>query len=184
MPAEKYYLALKCLVTAFKINAADPVAHEQTIRFRHTCKLSSPHRSLDTTNPTTVTNVPPADSTNALIDLANTTLPKPYNDPSTPLASLNTTFLSTHSTNAPSIYAVARSRHYLDSNPKGENEELVLTVPETCPELTLEEALEGVRTLKEISGGEKGREVLEFVRRCREKWPEAEILLREAGREL
>lgn len=79
---EKYYLALKCLVAAFKLDPSDPTAHEQAIRFRHTRKFPSiPLSPISTTatrtNKPTQSTVSTSPSDPALTTLIDTSLPPP-----------------------------------------------------------------------------------------------------------
>lgn len=158
--AAKYFLALKCLLAAFKISPHDPTTHAHTIRFRQLCK--------------------PTEENKAVFELAESSLPAPFSDAKASLASINDAFLKANAASAPHHYAYVRAQTALDPASGAQSQKLLLEVPEKCKDITLEQGLEGIALLREI-GAEKAS-VQAFAKALQAKWPAATILEREASR--
>ena len=120
-----------------------------------------------------------ASATPELLDLANNSLPSPYNDPSTMLDSLNDTFFSSHPNNASTLFAFARTRQFLDPSSKSSSEDTVLQVFDSCQDITLEELQAGITVLKDLHSSDTILQT--FIRKAKETWPEATVLDREAA---
>ena len=160
---EKYYLALKCLLAAFTLSPSDPTAHEQTIRFRHALQKDS------------------SEATSPIIDLADSTLPPPYNSASAPLATLNEDFISIHNHSVSHTHAFVKARQLLDPASRPSNEDAMIETLEESWGATLQDALLGLKVLRELGSGRETQQ--RFIGKAKGRWPEAERLLeRELGR--
>lgn len=107
-------------------------------------------------------------------------MPTLYNDPNASTTSINDNFLSSHASDALSVYAVARSRQYLNPDSRTESEKLVLGTLDSCPKITLEDAVAGIHLLKDMGSGKDT--VGDFAKKATQKWPEATVLTREGER--
>ncbi|KZF22288.1 N-terminal acetyltransferase A complex subunit nat1 [Xylona heveae TC161] len=147
----KYLLALKCLIAASKLDSQDPVLHEQIIRFRKTLdSLSEP--------------LPPQVSSVIDAELP-TLLPK-----DTDLAKFNEQFLARHAQSAAHMQAALQARRVLNPDAKADIEKS-LSDTLALPNITLEQAQEGLATLKSWAADKTKREA--YVQAAAKRWPEA-----------
>lgn len=152
--AEKYLLALRCLLAASSVNPSDPTTHEQTIRLRNT--LSTPPSPL----PASVSEV------------INAEMPTLVANDSTDLSTQNASFLEKHSSSAPHVLAGLRARQHLDSKTLEQNQK---DLQETLgfESARLEDAVAGLELLKEWNCPRAARDA--YLERARQRWPEATV---------
>ncbi|KAB8339186.1 hypothetical protein FH972_022121 [Carpinus fangiana] len=155
----KFFLALKSLLAAFTIAPEDPTAHAQAVRFRQACK--------------------PLDENKAVLDLASSSLPAPFNDAKADLASHNEAFVKQHADSPRHVYNYARALKALDPS-SSQGQKTILEVPDRCKDVNLAQGLEGIALLREL-GSEKAS-IQAFAKKLQDKWPAATILEREASR--
>jgi len=148
---------LKCLLAAFTLSPSDPTAHEQTIRFRYAVQKDS------------------SEATSPIIDLADSTLPPPYSSASAPLATLNEDFISTHPSSVPHTHAFVKARQLLDPASRPRNEDAVIETLEESWDVKLEDALLGLKVLRQLGSGREAQQ--RFIEKAKGRWPEAERLL-------
>jgi hypothetical protein len=141
---------LKCLLAASKIDASNPIVHEQIIRFKLAIDAASSSLKPQTAE---------------VIKSEFTLLPG-----STSLPDYNSSFLSKNKISPRHVYAGLRVKHLLPSHDQSKNEtEIFSTLDSTS--IRLEEATEGLDLLKSW----KSSKVDDYKTKAAAKWPEATI---------
>lgn len=152
------FLALKALLAAFAHNDADPVAHEQTLRFR--------------------TLVTDCEANHAVLALAADALPPRYRDPHAPLHKLNDDYAAAHAASPAHQLCAIRARAALEPDGGARHGAEVLTLLEPGVGATLEDAVAGARLLRDLGVETALREA--YVAKARARWAEAVVVEREA----
>lgn len=144
--AERYLLALRCLLAASRLDSEHPTVHEHIVRFKQAISASS--------------SLKPKIA--EVIMLEFTLFPD-----STTLSQFNDDFLLKHKDSASHIIAGARVQHSLRPGDQTENTDLqnILNLPTT----TLEQAIEGL----ELLSSWKSPKVETYRLYAKSKWPEA-----------
>lgn len=116
-------------------------------------------------------------SNSALIDLANSSLPAPYNDSSASLPSLTHDLIRKHPTSAQHIFAQAKAQSVLDTSSQSSqnNIENILSSIDKCPEMTLEDARNGAALLKELHAPRTA--LTTYMGNAVKRWPDAKVAL-------
>ena len=159
---EKFYLALKCLLAAFRLSsstsssAAHSQCHTATLRLRHAIASSTGPANADLTS------------------LLNTSLPAPYNNPDTSLTTLNADFLAANKTNPSATFAYARARVALEPAAATEAADEVMRVLQGIESLTLADAVEALGALEELDAKPEIRK--DAVEAAVKTWPQARSL--------
>ena len=159
---EKFYLALKCLLAAFRLSSSTsssatyPPCHSATLRLRHAIASSTGPANADLTT------------------LLNTSLPSPYNNPDTSLTTLNADFLAANKTSPPATFSYARARVALEPAAATEAADEVVRVLQGTESLTLEEAVDALGVLEELDVKPEVRK--DALEAAVAKWPQARSL--------
>ena len=152
--AEKYLLALRCLLAGSSANPSDPTTHEQTIRLRNTLStLPSPLAAQ-------------------VSEVINAEISPLIANDTTDLSAHNVSFLETHSSSAPHILAGLRARQYLDSKTLEQNQRDVHQMLD-LESASLENAIAGLELLIEWNSPPIAQQA--YLERARERWPEATV---------
>ena len=109
-------------------------------------------------------------------------IPAPFNTPSSSLAaSLDEKVLSKNTTSAPHVLAVIQAKQVTDPSAAKSSQQPLLQAVETCVDMTLQEAAEGLLLLRDIDGTPE--QVDEYLSKASKRWPDGRSFLeRKLGR--
>jgi tetratricopeptide (TPR) repeat protein len=151
--AEKYLLALRCLLSSYSIDNANPVVHEQLLRFRHVVS------SLPEQLPTNISEIIESE--------LSPILPKDAN-----LSKLNEDFLGPDPPSLAHAQAAVRVRRVMTPDRLDQDQKSLLALLE-IDNATLQDAMNGLRMLKEWQT--KPEAIGEYVEKARSRWPKATV---------
>jgi len=161
---EKFYLALKTLLAAFRLSsstssatATHPPCHTAALRLRHAIASSATTESADLTN------------------LLNTSLPTPYNNADASLTTPNEDFLAANKTFPSATFAYVRVKVALDPATNAEAADEIVRVLRETESLTLADAVEAVGVLDELDAKPEIRK--SGIEAAVNQWPAARSLL-------
>lgn len=190
---EKFYLALKCLLAAHRIDATHPTTHQQTLRLRH---------ALASQNAQAANGGSAESSSEALtpLDLAAENFKSPYsfkldksaalNETRNELMQTNEEFYKSHPESLPHLLAYLIARQDLDdstSATESNRDHLAKAiVKDLPPKFFPDEACEAIRIFSEQLHGsrEETIDLAQHIRTERPGWRDAEVLTRTAERML
>ncbi|KAK5115981.1 hypothetical protein LTR62_000437 [Meristemomyces frigidus] len=154
----KYLPALKCLLATRRLAPDHPQAHYQSLRFR---------RALEEDKTPLDPHVSAVIQENFISQIA---------DPEKSLETLNEEFLFAHWHSARHVQAGVRLLELLHPELEPAKGKATNHLQQTVGEkgTTIEDAVEGLRVLRELEGSREGR--VEYLRIARERWPEASVL--------
>ncbi|KAL8705870.1 MAG: hypothetical protein Q9201_001018 [Fulgogasparrea decipioides] len=148
---KKYLMALRCLLAARSTDPSHPLIHEQSIRLRHTLKLSPE---------------PLAPKASEILDAELSPLVSPDAD----LLKINADYLATNNGSAAHVQASLRVRQLLDPKSADENQKDVIRTL-ALPSVSLEDAIRGLDLLKFWKAPAQYQD--DFAAAAHERWPEA-----------
>ena len=156
--AEKYLPALKCLLATRRLQPDHPQSHYQSLRFRRA--LEEDKTPLDPKMNAVIQE-------NFISQIA---------DPEKSLETLNEEFLFAHWHSPKHVQAGVRLLELLHPELEPAKEKATKHLIQTLGEkgTTIEDAVEGLRVLRELEGSKSGRE--EYLKKAKERWPEATVL--------
>ncbi|KAF1364842.1 N-alpha-acetyltransferas-like protein 15 [Lizonia empirigonia] len=149
--SKKYLLALKCLQAARELDAENPKAHEQSVRLRQALSKASDL-------PAEVSQVIKNTFTTPAVDAD--------------LNAYNNDFIQNHSESAPHLQAAYSTRYFLNNSTKSENE-ADLTKMLDLPNITFEQAEQGLGLLDEWKSDEKAKDG--YRSKAASRWSEATV---------
>lgn len=150
--AEKYLLALKCILAAHAIDHADPILHQQVFRLRHTL------------------NTLPKDSLSAKTAEIIHSEFEPHCSKDENLKKWNEAFLEAHKTSIAHVQAGLKVRTMVDSTTKEKNEQQLLKTMELSS-AQLKDAVNGFDLLHEWKSSSEVRE--KYKEAAHKRWTEA-----------
>ncbi|KAK4560436.1 hypothetical protein LTR86_005632 [Recurvomyces mirabilis] len=155
---KKYLPALKCLLATRRLQPDHPQSHYQSLRFR---------RALEEDKTTLDPKVNAVIQENFISQIA---------DPGKSLETLNEEFLFAHWHSPKHVQAGVRLLELLHPELEPAKEKATKHLIQTLGEkgTTIEDAVEGLRVLRELEGSKQGRE--EYLKKAKERWPEATVL--------